>query len=74
MLLDSNTEKVINLALMIDDLKGIDKLKCPVLLYWKLDKFVNFINFIFILRMFNKIFVKNLNSKKVALDFLINIM
>lgn len=33
MLLDSNTEKVINLALMIDDLKGIDKLKCPVLSY-----------------------------------------
>ena len=59
---------------MFDDLKGIGKLKCPVLSYWKLDKFVNFINFIFILRMFNKIFVKNLNSKKVALDFLINTM
>lgn len=64
MLLDSNTEKVINLALMIDDLKGIDKLKCPVLLYWKLDKFVNFINFIFILRMFNKIFCKKSKLKK----------
>lgn len=30
MLLDSNTEKVINLALMIDDLKGIDKVRLAI--------------------------------------------
>ena len=33
--------------------------------YKKLDKIVNFINFIFILRIFNKIFVKNLNSNNI---------
>lgn len=32
MLLDSNTEKVINLALMIDDLKGIDKVRLAIYL------------------------------------------
>lgn len=30
MLLDSNTEKVINLALMIDYLKGIDKVRLAI--------------------------------------------
>lgn len=30
MLLDSNTEKVINLALMIDDLKEIDKVRLAI--------------------------------------------
>ena len=30
MLLDSNTEKVMNLALMIDDLKGIDKIRLAI--------------------------------------------
>ena len=30
MLLDSNTEKVMNLALMVDDLKGIDKIRLAI--------------------------------------------
>jgi len=30
MLLDSNTEKVINLTLMVDDLKGIDKIRLAI--------------------------------------------
>lgn len=30
MLLDSNTEKVINLVDMVDDLKGIDKIKLAI--------------------------------------------
>lgn len=30
MLLDSNTERVMNLALMVDDLKGIDKVRLAI--------------------------------------------
>lgn len=30
MLLDSNTEKVMNLALMVDNLKGIDKIRLAI--------------------------------------------
>ena len=30
MLLDSNTEKVVNLSLMVDDLKGIDKVRLAI--------------------------------------------
>lgn len=30
MLLDSNTEKVVNLAQMVDDLKGIDKIRLAI--------------------------------------------
>lgn len=30
MLLDSNTEKVMNLSLMVDDLKGIDKVRLAI--------------------------------------------
>ena len=30
MLLDSNTEKVMNLVLMVDDLKGIDKIRLAI--------------------------------------------
>ena len=30
MLLDNNTERVMNLALMVDDLKGIDKIRLAI--------------------------------------------
>ena len=33
MLLDSNTERVINLALMVVDLKGIDKIRLAIHLF-----------------------------------------
>lgn len=68
MLLDSNTEKVINLALMIDDLKGIDKVRLAIHLleesYFSTKYDENFI------KLLNEALeILDPNSKKVIINF-----
>lgn len=68
MLLDSNTEKIINLALMIDDLKGIDKVRLAIHLleesYFSTEydeKFIELLNEV--------LEIIDPNSKKVITNF-----
>lgn len=68
MLLDSNTEKVINLALMIDDLKGIDKVGLAIHLLEESYFFTKYDeNFIKLLN--EALEILDPNSKKVIINF-----
>lgn len=68
MLLDSNTEKVINLALMIDDLKGIDKVRLAIHLLEESYFFTKYDeNFIKLLN--EALEILDPNSKKVIINF-----
>ena len=68
MLLDSNTEKVINLALMIDDLKGIDKVRLAIHLLEQSYFFTKYDeDFIRLLKEVLEIL--DSNSKKVITNF-----
>ena len=68
MLLDSNTEKVMNLVDMIDDLKGIDKVRLAIHLleesYFSTKYDENFI------KLLNEALeILDPNSKKVIINF-----
>ena len=68
MLLDSNTEKVINLALMIDDLKGIDKVRLAIHLLEESYFFTKY-DEDFIILLKEVLEILDSNSKKVITNF-----
>lgn len=69
MLLDNNTERVMNLALMVDDLKGIDKIRLAIHILKDLGFTPDYdiTNFIKILKEVLEIL--DPNSKKVITNF-----
>lgn len=69
MLLDNNTEKVIHLAQMVDDLNGIDKIRLVIHIFESLDFTTNY-DIQRILKLLNEVLeIIELNSKNVIINF-----
>lgn len=69
MLLENNTERVINLIKMVDNLKGIDKIRLSIYLFENLEFISTYDANSFIKVLKRVLSILNLESKKIIVNF-----